>query len=414
MSLSNGSPTITSLGNVPAPAGLAAVANMVWDPGALLWVKETQSGGGGGGAVTIADGADVAEGATTDVAVFGNVAGTVSAKLRGINTILNDVWDSVGHWLRVQIQGTVTVTGTVAATQSGAWTVTANQGGAPWSFNETQIGGSAYTLGQKTMALSAPVVIASDQSAISTTDTPAADQIVTGTITAAGQTVVFTPSTPDATIFIQVTGLSAAGGGLQLEATVDAVTWFTIQGYTPQAGQMSSGMTGDGLMIAPIAGSQLRLRCTFIGAGTITIQARISKLANFQYALLGNFTTVEVTQGPGFAAPDWTFQLNRMFLDDGLGGSIDIIAGQQTMANSVPVTIASNQSAIPITTSSPLNVTVGSLPPPAVETNELLRQILTEMRTLSYYVSVGLNVTDDLERVRQATNTPALSLSSIN
>lgn len=99
----------------------------------------------------------------------------------------------------LRVDGSATtqpVSGTVAATQSGTWTVqpgnTANttpwlvtvstalptggnvigavtQSGGPWTVNETQIGGSSYTLGQKTMANSAPVVIASDQSAIPVT-----------------------------------------------------------------------------------------------------------------------------------------------------------------------------------------------------------------------------------------------------
>jgi hypothetical protein len=43
---------------------------------------------GGGGPVTIADGADVAEGSTTDVAVTTDANGTLSAKLRGIIVIL--------------------------------------------------------------------------------------------------------------------------------------------------------------------------------------------------------------------------------------------------------------------------------------------------------------------------------------
>lgn len=72
---------------------------------------------GGGGAVTVADGADVAEGTTTDVAVVGDNAGTVSAKLRGLSKLLNDVWDSVNHWLKVSVQNT-----TIAVTQSGTWT----------------------------------------------------------------------------------------------------------------------------------------------------------------------------------------------------------------------------------------------------------------------------------------------------
>lgn len=43
------------------------------------------SGSGGGGAVTIADGADVTEGAIADAAVTAGAAGTVSAKLRSIS-----------------------------------------------------------------------------------------------------------------------------------------------------------------------------------------------------------------------------------------------------------------------------------------------------------------------------------------
>ena len=61
-------------------------ANLVWDTVGLTWVKQTSTGGGGGGgAVTIANGADTNAGSTTDVAVLGDTAGTVSAKLRGIN-----------------------------------------------------------------------------------------------------------------------------------------------------------------------------------------------------------------------------------------------------------------------------------------------------------------------------------------
>ena len=64
---------------------VAKRSQYVWDANSLAWVKMTQPGGGtGGGAVTVADGADVAEGATTDAATTG--AGTVSAKLRNINT----------------------------------------------------------------------------------------------------------------------------------------------------------------------------------------------------------------------------------------------------------------------------------------------------------------------------------------
>lgn len=45
-------------------------------------------GGGGGGAVTVADGADVNAGATTDIAVAAGAAGTIAAKVRRLTADL--------------------------------------------------------------------------------------------------------------------------------------------------------------------------------------------------------------------------------------------------------------------------------------------------------------------------------------
>lgn len=57
-------------------------ANLVWDTGSLSWVKQTSTAGGAG-AVTLADGADAAQGTTSDAAwVSGN--GTVVALLKNI------------------------------------------------------------------------------------------------------------------------------------------------------------------------------------------------------------------------------------------------------------------------------------------------------------------------------------------
>lgn len=66
--------------------------------------KGGSGGGGGGGAVTVADGADVVNGAVADAAVTGDNAGTHAAKLRGINKILADVWNSVLHVFNVALQ----------------------------------------------------------------------------------------------------------------------------------------------------------------------------------------------------------------------------------------------------------------------------------------------------------------------
>jgi hypothetical protein len=49
-----------------------------------VWAQLTAAGGSSGGAVTVADGDDVALGATTDAAVVTDTTGTVSGKLRGL------------------------------------------------------------------------------------------------------------------------------------------------------------------------------------------------------------------------------------------------------------------------------------------------------------------------------------------
>lgn len=122
-----------------------------WDSNALAPVKLvanasgalTTTGGGGGGAVTIADGADVAQGATTDAAVISDVNGTLSGKLRGLVKILADIWDSVNHRIKVDGSGvTQPVSGTVTANQGGTWTV---QPGNTANTTAWKVDGSAVT-----------------------------------------------------------------------------------------------------------------------------------------------------------------------------------------------------------------------------------------------------------------------------
>lgn len=102
----------------------------------------------------------------------------------------------------------VTQSGTwnVNAAQSGSWSVsiaaganqigtvsgssvTAFQGGAPWSQNLTQVGGSALTLGQKTMANSVPVTLASDQTALAVSGTLTHKPLQIPTVNQSSQTV---------------------------------------------------------------------------------------------------------------------------------------------------------------------------------------------------------------------------------
>lgn len=57
--------------------------------------------GSGGGPATIADGADVNAGSTTDAANTTGATGTMSGKLRGLLTILADVWSDASNAFRM-------------------------------------------------------------------------------------------------------------------------------------------------------------------------------------------------------------------------------------------------------------------------------------------------------------------------
>lgn len=107
-------------------------------------------GGGGGGAVTIADGADVTEGAIADAAASPGGTGTVSAKLREATALLNSLLTAAGAAIPAgsaiigkvgidqttpgttnavslaQIGGTTVVNGGVAGSQSVGGTVATN------------------------------------------------------------------------------------------------------------------------------------------------------------------------------------------------------------------------------------------------------------------------------------------------
>lgn len=81
-------------GTVVSTCGTLAVAYIAGRPGPITvdtTGKLCDTGSSGGGAVTIADGADVAEGATADAAATPGSTGTVSAKLRLLTSMLSPV-----------------------------------------------------------------------------------------------------------------------------------------------------------------------------------------------------------------------------------------------------------------------------------------------------------------------------------
>ncbi len=97
---------ITNQPAVPPAVASAAAPTHVEGANILLSTDlsgalRTSSSGGGGGAATIADGANVVEGTTTDAAVITDANGTISGKLRGLVKIFTDLWDSTNHKLYV-------------------------------------------------------------------------------------------------------------------------------------------------------------------------------------------------------------------------------------------------------------------------------------------------------------------------
>lgn len=118
---------------------------MVWDTGTLTWVRMTQPGSsGGGGAATIADGADVAQGATTDAeAAAGN--GSVVALLKRLRTLLG---------------GTLAVSSASLPLPAGAATSALQTTG---NTSLTSIDGKTPALGQALAAAAVPVVLTAIQ-----------------------------------------------------------------------------------------------------------------------------------------------------------------------------------------------------------------------------------------------------------
>jgi hypothetical protein len=163
----SGGVNLTNVANSPTPNNFVPVANHVWDIGTLRWVMMTQPSGGGG-AVTIANGADVAEGATTDAAVTSDTTGTVSGKLRGL---VKWAYERMPAAL-----GQTTMTGSLPVV------IASNQSAVPISAAALPLPTGAATeatlltraaaaqlpavLGQTTMAGSLSIAIASNQTAV--------------------------------------------------------------------------------------------------------------------------------------------------------------------------------------------------------------------------------------------------------
>src|SRR3990167_9491260 len=180
-------------------------------------VDDVGGGGGGGGAVTVADGADVNAGSTTDAVVITDATGTLSSKLRGL---------------------------------------------IKWAFERMPV-----SLGQKVMTASFPVVVASDQSAIPVSG-PLTDVELRATpVPVSGTVSVTEPVTVDATN-LDIRDLAFATdkvdiSGSSVDVTDDPtrdlgkVDVASLDQYTPVAGRLP--VDGSGVT-QPVSATNLDIR----------------------------------------------------------------------------------------------------------------------------------------------------------
>lgn len=242
------------------------------------------------------------------------------------------------------------ITGTVAATQSGVWTVTTTF---PTSMdvNVDEWGGVATTLGQKVMASSVPVVLSSDQSTIPIS--AASLPLPAGAATSALQTSQLT-QLQILTPVVNEDGV-AAGIKLNLVGGIDNVTGEAFA-LRVDAGRLF--VVGS----VPIDDISNRNPVT-IGARAFTaLPPTVSADGDVQEIWITRFGALKtcLVDDAGDSVMDGAndaVRVNVVAGGTGGGGNVNVdqwggvatTLGQKVMASSVPVVIASDQSPIPVT-----------------------------------------------------------------
>lgn len=250
--VSSSNPVPTSVASLPLPSGASTSALQTTGNTSLSTIASSILSQG---STTSGQSGPLAQGAVTTAAPTYTTGQTSPLSL------------TTGGALRVDAS---------SSTQPVSGTVTANQGGAPWSQNITQVGGSSVTLGQKTSANSIPVVIGSDnnvntvaaQAARTTGNitgnaqciTVAATQYSVATIdltgTYAGITVSFSASTNGGSVYLPVLASNASSSNTAattaaltnnssnlFNVTLPGVTNFEVCSTAYTSGTLAVGIT---------------------------------------------------------------------------------------------------------------------------------------------------------------------------
>jgi hypothetical protein len=227
---------------------------------------------------------------------------TGNASLASIDSKLTSPLAVTGPLTDAQLRATpVPVSGTVAATQSGTWTVqpgnTANT--TPWltkdnsdgpvtpgavAVNSGLIGGQYNTtLPTLTNGQQAAIQVDSSGRVLTTANS---DRIGTDTITALNDAVLVN-SNACSTVAVTITGTWVAT--LIFEATVDNTNWFTIDGVLRPSNTLATTTTTNTSVIFESGGfAQVRVRASLFTSGTATIAFVASSAVNLEDATYGN------------------------------------------------------------------------------------------------------------------------------
>lgn len=323
-----------------------STANRVWDTNALAWVKETQpSAGGGGGAVTIADGADVAQGTTTDLSSSNTVIGILKA-------------------IKAAITGTVAVSGTFwQATQPVSGTVTANVGTTNGiALDATLTGGTALSRITNGTQTADTVAGDSGQNALLSAGPRKETSFST---TAASGSVASTDVSNYAWVSVQVNH-NGNGATITVQFSNDNVTWVSGTLMVSTAlGTSGSNTLTVGLYHGPVMGRYFRLSFTgntgtvdgvaeffaqprsysggnAVQSGTWTVQP-----GNTANTTAWKVDGSAVTQPVSAASLPLPSGAATSALQTTISGQLPATLGSKVSASSLGVVVASDQAAIP-------------------------------------------------------------------
>jgi len=210
--------------------------------------------------------------------------------------------------------------GQVTKANSLPVTLASDQGNLP--VNVTQIGGAALAFGQSTMAGSIPVALASNQSSIP----------VTGSVTANAGTNLNT-------------SLLALEAGGNLATIAGAITSSKMQTNLAQVGGSSIAL-GQTTMLASVPVVLASNQSTIVISGSVTANAG----TNLNTSLLA------LEAGGNLATIAGAITSSKMQDNLAQVGGAAIALGQTTMSAGIPVTLASNQTAIPVSQSATWNI----------------------------------------------------------